>query len=194
MRKTARVVARSPWIPNKPTAKQLHFLSLPHREALYGGAAGGGKSDALLMAALMYADVPGYSALLLRRTFPDLAQKGALMDRAASWLGGTAAKWNERDKRYTFPSGAALTFGYLDAEKDKYRYQGAEFQFVGFDETTQFEDTKYKYLLSRLRRLETSPIPLRQRGATNPGGLGHEWVYERFVVGDKPFEIGRAHV
>lgn len=179
------------WAPHKPTARQEVFLVEPAREALYGGAAGGGKSDALLMAALMYVDVPGYAAILFRRTFSDLALPGALMDRAHEWLQGTDAIWSERDKTWRFPSGATLTFGYLEHENDKYRYQGAEFQFLGFDELTQFTETQYRYLLSRLRRLVGVEIPLRVRSASNPGGEGHEWVLRRFIVegeeGGRPF-------
>src|SRR4051812_7334087 len=96
------------WIPHYPHPPQEAFLSLDCREAMYGGAAGGGKSDALLMAALQYVDVPGYSALILRRTFPDLALPGAIMDRSKEWLHGTDAHWNENERRWTFPSGATL--------------------------------------------------------------------------------------
>lgn len=155
---------------------------LPVTEALYGGAAGGGKSDALLMDALQYVDVPGYSAILFRRTFADLALPGALMDRAHDWLGPTAARWNERDKTWTFPSGATLSFGYLETDKHRYRYQGSEYQHVGFDELTQFSRKQYTYLFSRLRRLEGVDIPIRMRAGSNPGGEGHEWVYERFIA------------
>lgn len=149
---------------------------------MYGGAAGGGKSDAMLMAALQYVDVPGYAALLLRRTFPDLNQPGGLIPLSKEWLAGTDAKWNDNDHRWTFPSGATITFGYLQHEDDKLRYQGAAYQFIGFDELTQFSMTQYRYLFSRLRRLELSPVPLRMRGASNPGGPGHEWVKERFIT------------
>jgi len=149
---------------------------------LYGGAAGGGKSDALLMAALQYADVPGYAALLLRRTYADLALPGALMDRAHEWLNGTDARWNEQKKLWTFPSGAQLAFGYLENENDRYRYQSSEFQFIGFDELTQFSETQYRYMFSRLRRADGVNVPLRVRGATNPGGVGHVWTKQRFIV------------
>lgn len=155
---------------------------MPAREAFYGGAAGGGKSDALLMAALQYVEVPNYAAILFRRTFADLALPGALMDRSQEWLSGTEARWNERDKTWTFPSGATLSFGYLEHENHKYRYQSAEFQFIGFDELTQFTETQYRYLFSRLRRLEGSKVPLRMRAASNPGGVGHEWVKQRFII------------
>ena len=176
-----------PWmaqyIPHKPTHKQLAFLSLDQTEALYGGAAGGGKSDALLMAALQYVNVPNYSALLLRRSYTDLALPGALMDRAKAWLMPTDAHWRESAKTWHFPSGATITFGYLDQSGAEYRYQSTEFQMVGFDELTQFEENQYRYLFSRLRRLNDVNVPLRMRSASNPGGVGHEWVRERFIDG-----------
>lgn len=177
-----RVVSRARgYIPHKPHKKQAEYLALPDLEALYGGAAGGGKSDALLMAALEHVDKPGYAALILRRTFRDLNQPDAIMHRAHDWLRGTDAKWSDRDKRYTFPSTATLTFGYLDNENDKGQYASAAFQFVGWDELTHFPENWYLFLFSRLRRLEGSHIPLRVRGATNPGSLGHAWVHRRFV-------------
>lgn len=170
-----------PFCPQAPTARQAEFLALDCLEALYGGAAGGGKSSALLMAALQYVHVPGYAALLLRRSYADLALPGAIMDRSHDWLQGTGAVWNDRDKRWSFPSGASLSFGYLDTAKDVYRYQGAELQFIGLDELTQFSEQPYRYLLSRLRRLTGVDVPLRSRAASNPGGIGHNWVLRRFV-------------
>lgn len=172
------------YVPHDPTPKQKQFLDLTCLEALYGGAAGGGKSDALLMAALMYANTPGYAALLLRRTYTDLSLPGAIMDRSHQWLEGTSAHWNGTDKRWSFPSGATLTFGYLDSERDRYRYQGAEFQFIGLDELTQFSERAYRYMISRLRRCAGVSVPLRVRGASNPGDIGHAWVKRRFIDGD----------
>ena len=150
---------------------------------MYGGAAGGGKSDALLIAALKHVDNPEYVALLFRRTFRDLALPGALMDRAADWLRPTAAHWSNEDHTWEFPSGATLTFGYMEHENDKYRYQGTEAHFAGFDELTQFSESQYLYIVkSRLRRLEGSDLPIRARSASNPGGVGHDWVRQRFVA------------
>lgn len=154
---------------------------LDGREAFYGGAAGGGKSDALLMAALQYVHVPRYSALLLRRTYADLSLPGALMDRADEWLRGKA-HWNDQTKTWTFPSGASVNFGYCETPKDRFRYQGSEYQFIGFDELTQFQEIVYTYLFSRLRRLASSDVPIRMRAGSNPGGEGHTWVKQRFLV------------
>lgn len=159
------------------------------REILYGGAAGGGKSDALLIGALQYVDTSGYHALILRRTYADLALPEAIMNRAQEWLAGSDAHWNGMEKTWTFPSGATLTFGYLQHENDKYRYQSSAFQYIGFDELTQFSQTQYTYMFSRLRRAENSIVPLRMRGASNPGGVGHEWVKARFLSGNTPNRI-----
>lgn len=169
------------YVPQKPTNHQAAFLLCPQREVFFGGAASGGKSSALLMAALQYVDHPQYRALLLRRTFQDLSQPGALIDRSKEWLKQTDAKWNESKKEWLFPSGAIVKFGYMDTENDKYNYQGAEYKFVGFDELTQFTETMYTYLFSRLRRnMDQTGIPIRIRAAGNPGGIGHEWVKKRF--------------
>jgi len=157
------------------------LLNAGAQEGFYGGAAGGGKSEALLMAALQYVDHPGYAALILRISYADLCLPGALLDRTSDWLMNTDAKWKDKSKTWEFPSGATLTFGYLEHEKDKYRYQGAEFQYVAFDELTQFTETKYRYLFSRTRRLKGSTIPIRIRSASNPGGVGHNWVKARFI-------------
>lgn len=111
-------------------------------------------SDAGLMAVLQYVDVPGYSALVLRRTFADLALPGAIMNRAITWLQGTDARMKDGGKLWHFPTegaDATLQFGYAQTHADVYRYQGAEFQTIFMDELTHFEDRTYLYLFSRLR-------------------------------------------
>lgn len=176
-----------PGIPERfiavtPHPKQKLFLELDDtKEALFGGATGGGKTVALLADALRFIHVKDYSALLLRRNFPDLKQEGGLIEVAHDWLTPTSAKWNEQDKEWLFPSGAKLRFGYLDTENDKYRYQGGEYQYIGFDEVTQFSESQYLYLYSRLRKKQGLNVPLRMRAATNPGGIGGQWVYDRFI-------------
>lgn len=142
-----------PFTRHRPHPKQQVFLNMQHKEVLFGGAAGGGKSDALLMAALQYVDVPGYSALILRRTWADLTLPGAIMDRANDWLAGTPAQKRDGGRYWIFPSGARLQFGYLQRENDRLRYQSAEFQFIAFDELTQWpHESTYNYLFSRLRQ------------------------------------------
>lgn len=153
---------------------------LPGQEAFFGGAAGPGKSDALLAGALQYVDVPGYAALILRRTYGDLALPGAIMARAREWLYGKA-HWADKTYTFTFPSKATITFGYCEAEDDVYRYQGTEAQYIAFDELTQFSESQYRYLFTRLRGTSDVPVPLRMRSASNPGGVGHGWVRDRFV-------------
>lgn len=153
------------------------------------------------MGALEYVDVPGYAAIIFRRTFTDLALPGAIMDRARLWLSGTDAHWSGTEKRWSFPSGASLQFAYLKDEGDELRYQSAEFQYVGFDELTQFPEAQYTYLFSRLRRPKAGPettaaeraaimalqaVPLRMRAASNPGGVGHGWVKKRFPIDGVP--------
>jgi len=192
-----RVQAKRGWCPHTPYPAQRAFLNCEAREVLYGGAAGGGKSDAILMAALEYADVPGYSALILRRDFQRLALPGAIMDRSKEWLSNTRARWNEQYRRWTFPSGATLQFGYVDSPDDRFRYASAEFQFIGFDELTEFrlaedESNPYTFLFSRLRRTQGLNVPLRFRAASNPGNIGHAWVKRRFITTESATAVERG--
>lgn len=91
-------------------------------------------------------------------------------------------RWSEKDKQYTFPSGATLNFGYLESANDCYRYQGAEFQYIGMDEVTHIDPSNYRYLFSRLRKPKTLKVPLRFRATANPGGAFGEYYYQRFFV------------
>lgn len=169
------------YCPQAPHPKQQEFLDLTCIEALYGGAAAGGKSSAMLMAALQYVHMKDYAAIIFRRSFKDLSEAGAIMYRSHEWLDNTDAVWDSQHKRWTFPSGATIAFGYFDSESDKRNYMGAEFQFVGFDELTQFPEAWYEFMFTRLRRNKSSQVPLRMRAASNPGGMGHDWVFARFV-------------
>jgi predicted phage terminase large subunit-like protein len=171
----------SPYWPHPPSAPQFVFLSLPHEEALYGGAAGGGKSDALLMGALQYVDIPGYAAVIVRRSYSMLTQPDALIPRSHEWLGGTDARWNEKLAEWKFPSGAVLKFAYLDSKRDLDNFQGPAYQFIGWDELTQFRIEDYVLVsFSRNRRRADVRVPIRVRSASNPGGRGHDAVRDRF--------------
>ena len=173
----------APYCPEEPSLNQRVFLRTYALEALFGGAAGGGKSSALLMAALQYIDVPQYSAILFRRTYADLALPGAIMDRFQMWTGPEEdVKWNANTYTATFPSGARISFGYLNNSQDYLRYKGAEFQFIGMDEVTEIREADYRYLFSRLRRPASGPlskVPLRMRCASNPAP---NWVRQRFII------------
>lgn len=172
---------------------QETFLLLDQQlETMYGGSAGGGKSHTLLAAALQWADHKEYSALLLRKTYGELALPGGLMDMAFEWLTNTDAKWHDATKTWHFPSGATLTFGFLEGAADKYRYQGASFHFIGIDEITHHPFDTYSYMLSRLRKTQGSPIPIRMRVTGNPPdddetAQQYDWPREYFV------EQGPAH-
>lgn len=173
------------YIPFNPTPKQRAFLLTNDiKEVLYGGAAGGGKSVAQLMAALQFVDVPGYAAILFRKTYADLSLPGALIDMSKQWLmpfvTSGEVKWSEKEKKYDFPSGATLSFGYLESDNDCYRYQGAEFQYIGMDEVTHISPTNYRYMFSRLRKVKTLHVPLRFRATANPGGQFGDFYYQRF--------------
>ena len=169
--------------PEDASITQKVFLRTNALEALFGGAAGGGKSSALLMAALQYVDVPNYSAILFRRTYADLALPGAIMDRFINWMAPyDDVRWNSNNYTAQFPSGARVSFGYLNNSQDYLRYKGAEFQFIGMDEVTEIRESDYRYLFSRLRRPASGPlakVPLRMRAASNPAP---NWVRQRFIV------------
>jgi predicted phage terminase large subunit-like protein len=180
------------YVPVRPTPKQAAFLLLPHREAFYGGAAGGGKSTALLASALQYVDVPGYSALLVRSSYMELQQPNGLIDMAKAWLGPTDAGWRSADYTWRFPSGATLTFRYLQGPNAELTFQGGQYQFIGVDEVTELDEDAYRFLFSRLRAPAGSPIPLRMRAASNPHGPGLEWVYRRFILEGRP--AGRIYI
>lgn len=178
------VSATGNFSPHQPWPKQQQFLELTCLEAFYGGAAGGGKSDALLLAALKYVHIPNYAALILRKDTQRLKLAGGLIPRAHSWLTQRGATWNGSERCWTFPtSGAPATirFGYLLDADDKYRYGSSEFQYIAFDELTEFPEEDYLFLFSRLRRTTDVTVPLRMRSASNPGGMGHAWVKTRFI-------------
>lgn len=192
------------WIPSCrfPLPKQALALALCDQgvDVLYGGAAGGGKTDALLLAALQYVDTPGYKAGIARRTYRQLNGPDGIIRRSHQWaqLGGwtqRGARWNGNDGLWTFPSGAVLYFGYLDHDTHKDNWQGHEFQFYGRDEVTQWGlEELSSYPETRLRRSEAqrlSGVPLRTFSTANPGGAGHQWVKRRWVDSADP---ARAYV
>jgi predicted phage terminase large subunit-like protein len=174
-----------------PTAKQALFLNTDELEVFYGGAAGGGKSVALLMGALKYIDNPGYAALILRKDIARMELAGGLIPRSHEWFRDTTARWISRRRQWIFENKqgrppSTIIFGYLSGPLDKFRYASSEFQYIAFDELTDFTEEDYLFLFSRLRRNTSSPIPQRMRSASNPGGPGHAWVKQRFIPDSVP--------
>ena len=179
--RTSRLDSTS-YVPITLHPTQQAFYDDDRLEILYGGAAGGGKTFSQLAAALKYVHVPGYSALLIRRAYTDLSMAGAFIPVSREWLRGTEAVYDQSTHRWRFPSGATLTFGYLDHDRHLDRYQGSAFQFIGIDEATQIPSNRYRYLFSRLRKPDYLEVPLRFRATANPGGVGHEFIKQRFLI------------
>lgn len=175
--------------PITPTERQAEALTVYADETLFGGAAGPGKSEWLLLEHVLLAlQVPGSASALFRRTFADLSRPGGLILRLLERLPADVATYHRGEHRWTFRNGSIIELAHLERDADVQKYQGAEYQLIGFDELTQFTLWQYRYLLSRLRasgevRSRLAELGLRPRAiaATNPGGPGHGWVRERFI-------------
>ena len=172
----------NPYIPVTLHPKQQEFYDDDRFDLFFGGSAGGGKTTAQLASALKFVHVPKYSAVLIRRAYTHLEQPGAFIPTAREWLSGTDAHYNQMTRTWHFPTGARLSFGYLDNIRDLDRYQGAEYQYIGVDESTQIPEAHLRYLYSRLRKTEGMPVPLRMRLTANPGGVSHEYVKRRYMT------------
>jgi len=142
---------------------------------------------ALIQASLQFVDVPGYAALLIRDTYQNMIKPEGILMQAQGILTNTDAIWQAEKKTWCFPeSGATLSFGYLDGPLDHFNYQGAAFQYIGFDELVAIRKYQYEFLFSRLRKkTDMKNIPLRIRSASNPPTREQlnrgSWVKERFV-------------
>jgi hypothetical protein len=166
-----------------PHARQADFLNLTCEEALYGGAAGGGKTDALLMWLAEGVNTPGYSGILFRRTFAQLEKSNdSPITKSFEMYRELGGRYNKSKHKWTFPSGATIEFGHMQHETSVMDYQGAAYHRVAFDELTQFTENQYTYLFSRMRRRKEFPIRMGFRASANPGGVGHIWVKTRFVT------------
>ena len=166
---------------------QTDFLAAPETDVLYGGAAGGGKSYAMLVDPLRFAHRAAHRALVLRRSMPELRE---LIDKSRELYPKAfpGCKFREVEKIWTFPSGAKLEFGFLERDADVYRYQGQAYSWIGFDAITHLStEFSWNYLSSRLRTTDSEITPY-MRCTANPGGAGATWVKKRYVNPSAPNE------
>ena len=167
------------------TKKQKSFIDADCDEVLFGGAAGGGKSYGQVVDALLFAlKYPASKQLVLRRTYAELDK--SLIRTAMEIYPHGIFTFNRGSHVGKFFNGSIIDFGYCAQESDVYQYQSAEYDVIRFDELTHFTKMQYIYLLSRVRG--TNGFPKQIKSSTNPGGVGHSWVKERFVDAAVPGE------
>jgi predicted phage terminase large subunit-like protein len=181
----------NPYIPVVPFYHQIVLL-FSYGTVLYGGARGGGKTEASLMGALQYVEYPSWKVGIFRLTYPDLSVPGAIMDRALDWLqrpylNGLGPYWDGKTKTFTFNSGAKIMFGHVQHEKDVQKYQGPEFHRLIFDEAVQFTESKITRIKAANRKQKTDPLPLSIWYTGNPGGLSHDYFKKQFIDGPGQF-------
>jgi hypothetical protein len=178
-----------------PFFQQSRFIAAgPIFEVFYGGARGGGKTEAILGEWISHQDMYGEYAqgIVFRKT---LVQLEPLMNRAKIMFGRLTAKprWNEQKKTFFFPNGAILRFAYLERDKDAEGYQGHEYTRVYVEELTNFESPipimKLMATLRSSNKVNGVPIPCGFRATGNPGGPGHSWVKERYISSAPPWTV-----
>lgn len=185
--KALRTVAEENVIFRPNDGPQTDFLAASETDVLYGGAAGGGKSYAMLVDPLRFAHRGAHRALILRRSMPELRE---LIDKSRELYPKAfpGCKYKEVEKLWNFPSGAKIEFGFLERDADVYRYQGQAYSWIGFDEIThQATEFSWNYLASRLRTTDPEIIPY-MRCTANPGGVGAHWVKKRYITPSPPNE------
>src|SRR3984957_7739555 len=164
----------------EPFPNQRDFHASRAKYRLFGGAAGPGKSKALLIEAILQAqEHPGANTLLLRRTFPELDTSLLLYFRR-DVPQELYKSFQESKHLVTWWNGSTTRFGYCAGEQDVYQYQGAEFLFIGIDELTMFTLRQWQFLTSRNRCPIPGTFPC-MAGATNPGNIGHAWVKSLWI-------------
>lgn len=168
------------------TKKQQSFINSKAFETLFGGAAGGGKSYGQLVDAFIFAlNYPKSKQIIFRRTFADLEK--SLIRVSLELYPRNIATYNSSKHTWKFKNGSIIDFGYIDNEKDVYQYQSAEYDMIRFDELTHFTEYMYTYMISRCRG--ANPYPKGIKSSTNPGGVGHAWVKDRFIDIGEPNKI-----
>lgn len=136
-----------------PQPRQALFLANDADIALYGGAAGSGKSYAALLDPLRYIGNPGFTGVILRRTYPELRNPGGLVDKSYEVYSPAGGVLKESTLDWHFPSGARISFRHCQHDKDVYKFQGSELTYIGLDEATHFSEKQFWYLLSRNRSM-----------------------------------------
>lgn len=145
---------------------QEKFLATSADVAVYGGAAGGGKTYALLLEASRHTQTPGFAAVIFRRTYPEIMEPGGLWDESETIypaLGGIARRG---DLIWEFPSGAVIKFAHMQHDKDRKRWQGSQIALIGWDELTHFTRGQFWFMFSRNRTL--CGVKPYIRATTNP--------------------------
>jgi len=170
------------WIPS--SFAQYKALACPATELFYGGAAGGGKSDFLLVDAVRQVKHSKYRALLMRRTFPELEK--SLIMKSFDYYPSFGGKYNSQLHRWKFPSGAIIDFGYSENDKDINNYKSAEYAWIGLDESTTFSQYQIEYIKSR-NRSPHKEIRKAIRLASNPTGRSFAYHKKRYITNKKPF-------
>jgi predicted phage terminase large subunit-like protein len=166
---------------------QTAFLSTPADIAGYGGAAGGGKTFAMLLEPLRHINNPNFGGVIFRRTFPQIKSQGGLWDESAKIYPLLGATPRVSDLQWVFPSGAKVTFAHMQHEKDKFSWQGSQIPFIGFDEATHFEEEQFFYMLSRNRQGSCAGVQPYIRLTCNPDAAS--WVKVFFAPWlDRRFE------
>lgn len=166
----------------KPQPKQEEFLRANAKHIGFGGARGGGKSEAVrIKAKLLAVRYPGIKILIVRRTYPELINNHIRILRQELI---DVAKYNDNNKILTFINGSTIQFTYCSADRDLDRMQGIEVDVVFFDEATQLSEYQMKALTACIRGVNS--FPKRAYYTANPGGVGHSYIKRIFI--DKQYE------
>ena len=153
---------------------QTAFLASPADIAIYGGAAGGGKTWALLMEPLRHLANPGFGAVIFRRTTVQVRNEGGLWDESERLYPPFGGEGARSGLEWRFPSGASVRFAHLEHDRTVYDWQGAQVPLIGFDELTHFSRKQFWYLVSRNR--STCGVRPYIRATCNPDA--DSWVKE----------------